>query len=326
MSESHCTLISLLSDGAFHSGEDIGKRLGVTRAAVWKLIKGLEPLGLEVHAVTGRGYRLAKPLELLDGSKILSQLDAGSNALLNKLAVHHIVGSTNAYLMQSAVNGAPGGVACVAEYQQHGRGRRGRQWVSPYGGNLYLSLLWRFQEGAGRLGGLSLAVAVAVMHALHECGLQGAGLKWPNDILVDNKKLAGILLEVAGESNGPCYAVIGLGVNYDMPASSAAAIEQPWTDLRRCGVHADRNVVAGRVLHHLLLSIPQYVQHGVEGFRDEWRKWDMLRDKPVVLLQGEDQRYGVARGIDDRGLLRVENDQGIHCFSSGEVSLRVIAE
>lgn len=324
MSISHSNLIALLSDGAFHSGERLGTMLGVSRAAVWKMVKGLESLGLDIHAVSGRGYRLANPLELLDENVIRSQLDADSLALLKGLEVCQVVDSTNAYLLQKAVSGSPGGIACFAEYQQSGRGRRGRKWVSPFGSNIYLSLLWRFQEGAGRLGGLSLAVAVAVMRGLADCGLRNAGLKWPNDVLVNNKKLAGILLEVAGESNGPCHSVIGLGVNFDMPVQASNVIDQPWTDIRSCGISTGRNIVAGRILHHLLLAIPQYLHGGLDAFREEWLKWDLMTNHSVVVLQGEDKRYGVARGIDDRGLLLIEDEQGIHSFSSGEVSLRSV--
>lgn len=322
MHDSHIRLISQLADGAFHSGEHLGYALGVSRAAVWKLIKGLDSVGLEVHAVTGKGYRLAKPLELLDRNVIAEQLGAETHSMLDRIELHQVLSSTNAHLMQRAVSGAPGGLVCVAEYQGAGRGRRGRQWIAPYGSSITLSLLWRFQEGAGRLGGLSLAVAVAIQRALIECGLHGGGLKWPNDILVNGRKLAGILLEVAGESNGPCHAVIGVGVNVDMPAGVSARIDQPWTDLRSCGVDAGRNVVAGRIVHHLLLAIPQYLSGGLASFREEWGKWDLMTDQPVMILQGEEKRYGIARGIDSRGLLRIEDEQGIHCLSSGEISLR----
>lgn len=324
MRDSHISLIALLADGAFHSGEHLGNALGVSRAAVWKLVKGLSEVGLDVHAVSGKGYRLARPLELFAEEEIAAQLSVESQALLERIEVHRVLPSTSAYLMERAVTGAPGGVACFAEYQQSGRGRRGRQWIAPYGSNIPLSLLWRFHEGTGRLGGLSLAVAVSLHRALIECGLQGAGLKWPNDILVDGRKLAGILLEVAGESNGPCYAVIGIGVNFDMPEGEVIGINQPWTDLRRCGVHANRNLVAGRILHHLLLAITQYLKGGLDAFRDEWERWDLTANQPVMILHGDEKRYGVARGIDSRGLLRVEDQNGMHSLSSGEVSLRTM--
>lgn len=324
MHDSHIRLISLLADGAFHSGERLGHALGISRAAVWKLVKGLASVGLEAYAVSGKGYRLAKPLELLDKSSITAQMDADSLALLERIEVHNILPSTNAYLMQRAVSGAPGGVVCLAEYQECGRGRRGRQWIAPYGSSIPLSLIWRFHEGPGRLGGLSLAIAVALKRALTDCGLNDGGLKWPNDLLVDGKKLAGILLEVAGENNGPCYAVMGIGLNVDMPSEVNNAIDQPWTDLRSCGVSTGRNVVAGRILHHLLLAIPQYLSGGLAAFREEWDKWDLMKNQPVVIFQGEEKRYGIARGIDSRGLLRIEDNDGVHWFSSGEVSLRMI--
>ncbi len=323
MHDSHFRLIAQLADGNFHSGEQLGKVLGMSRAAVWKLIKGLADVGLDVHAVSGKGYRLPKPLDLLDKTVILASLNQQSHKYLERIEVHQILSSTNEYLMNQAGCGAPGGTVCFAEYQECGRGRRGRKWIAPYGSNIPVSLLWRFNEGTSRLSGLSLAVAVAIHRALIECGLSGAGLKWPNDILRGGKKVAGILLEVAGESNGPCYAVIGVGVNVDMPEGEVTGIEQPWTDLRRCGVSVNRNIVAGKLLHHLLLAIPQYLEGGLDAFLEEWNEWDLMANKSVVIVHGEQKRYGVARGIDARGLLRLEDEVGIHTFSSGEVSLRL---
>jgi len=325
MSDKRFALIELLADGHFHSGEKIGLAMATSRASVWKLMQLLPALGLDVHAVSGRGYRLAQPLELLHQDRIRLELDEQSNALLSRLEVHHILDSSNSYLMQRALGGYPGGTACFTEYQVAGRGRRGREWLSPYGSNVYLSLLWRFQDGASRLGGLSLAVAVAVMRALDALGLHHAGLKWPNDILVEGKKLAGILVEVAGESNGPCHAVIGIGLNYAMPELTGETISQPWTDLRRCGIGAGRNKVAGRLLHELLLALPQYQAGGLEAFRSEWLRWDLTSGKTVCIAQGDDLHYGVARGIDERGLLRLENERGIRCYASGEVSLRTVS-
>lgn len=298
--------------------------MGISRAAVWKQIQCLKPLGLEVHAVSGRGYRLAKPLQLFDETLIRKQLDPQSSELLARLEIHHQLDSSNTYLMQQALGGAPGSFACLTESQQAGRGRRGRDWFSPFGSNIYLSLLWRFQDGASRLGGLSLAIAVAVMRVLESIGLEKAGLKWPNDILVGEQKLAGILVEVAGESNGPCHAVIGIGVNFDMPEPAAEAISQAWTDLRRSGVEADRNAVAGNLLNELLIAIPQYQKWGLDAFRDEWQRWDLTSGKLVQISHGDESLYGVARGIDERGLLLLQDENGLHRYASGEVSLRTV--
>jgi len=324
MIEKYIQLITLLADGNFHSGQKIGDAMGISRAAVWKQIQGLAELGLEVHSVTGRGYRLAKPLELLEKSRILAQLDPENTKFLQRLEIHQQLESTNSYLMQQAVGGSPSGFACLAEYQEAGRGRRGRQWASPFGSNIYLSLLWRFQDGASRLGGLSLAVAVGVMRALAEARLTAGGLKWPNDILVGNKKLAGILVEVAGESNGPCHAVVGVGINFDMSDSFIKDISQPWTDLRRSGVQAGRNQVAGLVLNQLITAVMQYQEAGLEIFQEEWRRWDLIEGKTVRITHGDESHYGVAKGIDERGLLLLQDETGLHHYASGEVSLRTV--
>lgn len=318
-------LIALLSDGKFHSGQKIGAAMGISRASVWKQIRCLNDLGLEVFAVSGRGYRLAKPLELLNEARIRGHLQAGKANLLPKLELHQQLLSTNSYLMQQAVEGAASGTACLAEQQLAGRGRRGREWISPFGSNIYLSLLWRFNDGASRLGGLSLAVAVAVMRALSAAGLNGGGVKWPNDILVDNHKLAGILVEVAGESNGPCFAVMGIGVNVDMPSRHDAKIDQAWTDLRSAGVNTGRNELAALLLNELLSSLPLYQEEGLDAFRAAWQHWDLTEGKTVRITHGDEAHYGVARGIDERGLLLLQDESGLHRYASGEVSLRTMA-
>lgn len=325
MSDRLHALINLLADGRFHSGEQLGKALGVSRAAIWKMLPRLEAMGIEVHAVSGKGYRLAHGFTPLERDAICAELDAGSLALLGKLELLVDTLSTNRYLLDAAMAGAPSGSVCFAEYQQGGRGRRGRQWHSPYGSNLYMSLLWRFGDGTARLGGLSLVVAIALMRCLNELGITGGGIKWPNDILVDGRKLAGILLDVAGESNGPCYVVIGVGLNYRMPDNAAAAIDQPWTDLLQCGLQHGRNRVAGRLLHHLLLVVREYQQEGLNAFRAEWERWDLVRDKEVLVHQGTEKLPGIARGIDESGLLLVEHQDGLRSHASGEVSLRAVA-
>jgi len=322
ISARHYRLIELLADGRFHSGEELGRALGVSRAAVWKMLSAIEPLALEVHALRGKGYRLAMPFEPLHDDAILAVVPAQSRPLLASLEVLKAVESTNSYLLQQVAAGHPSGSVCVAEFQHGGRGRRGRQWHSPYGSNLYLSLLWRFQDGTSRLGGLSLAVAVALMRTLSESGMQQVGIKWPNDILVQGKKLAGILLDVAGEGNGPCHVVIGIGINVRMSEHQAAAIDQPWSDLWRSTGDARRNHLAGRLLHHLLWALQRFQLEGLEPFRSEWRQWDLCLNRSVTLHYGAQVLEGVARGIDEAGLLRVEHHDGIRHYASGEVSLR----
>ncbi len=323
MSSRFYFLIEQLADGCFHSGESLGQALGVSRAAIWKMIPKLEQLGLEVYAVSGKGYRLAMPFEPLDPAAILAELPEQSHALLSAIDVLRELDSTNRYLLQAAAAGAVSGSVCLAEYQYGGRGRRGRNWASPYGGNIYLSLLWRFIDGTARLSGLSLAVAVAIMRLLEELGIKGAGIKWPNDILVEGKKLAGILLDVAGESNGPCHVVIGVGMNLQMSKKQAETIDQPWIDLRQLGLTQSRNEVSGRLIHHLLLALDTYQSEGLAAFIDEWRQWDLARDSEITIYHGNGAQHGVARGVDEQGLLLVEHGTAVQRYASGEVSLRL---
>lgn len=324
MSSRIYSLIEQLSDGRFHSGEALGQALGVSRAAVWKMIPRLEELGLEIYAVSGKGYRLAAPFEPLDADIMLQQLSSESREYLAGIEVLRELDSTNRYLMQAALGGADSGSVCLAEYQYGGRGRRGRNWASPYGGNIYLSLLWRFSDGAARLGGLSLAVAVALMRLLQELGIEKAGIKWPNDILVEGRKLAGILSDVAGESNGPCHVVVGIGMNFQMSQQQAANIGQPWIDLSQLGLKQGRNEVAGRLIHHLLLVLDAYQKQGLKTFIDEWRQWDLVCDNPITIHHGEKGVAGIARGIDAQGLLLVEHGDAVQKYASGEVSLRLV--
>jgi BirA family biotin operon repressor/biotin-[acetyl-CoA-carboxylase] ligase len=173
-----------------------------------------------------------------------------------------------------------------------------------------------------RLGGLSLAVAVALMRCFNELGAREIGIKWPNDIITAEAKLAGILLEVAGESGGPCHAVIGIGVNYAMTPAIGKSIDQPWTNLRAVGVDARRNEVVAKLLNNIFDVLALYQRHGFEPFRQEWRRWDLLRDQAVTLHTANDSRDGFARGIDASGMLLVEHDDKTCQYASAEVSLR----
>lgn len=322
MSDTLFSLVSLLADGRFHSGEALGEQLGIGRSAVWKSLKQLSELGLELHAVNGRGYRLEAPIELLNEKAITSLLDANTRHALSALQLFNTIESTSKYLKQQAELGAAAGTVCLAEYQSAGRGRRGRHWHSPYGSNLYFSVLWRFNDGMTGLGGLSLAIAVAMMRSFNELGAKGAGIKWPNDIVTEQGKMAGILLDVAGESSGPCHAVMGIGVNYAMSSTIGSTIEQAWINLCDCGVSAGRNEVIACLLRHIFNVVMLYEQKGFEPFREEWLAHDVLRDRAVTVHMADKTCSGIARGIDQSGLLLVEQQGSIRHYAAGEVSLR----
>lgn len=320
-------LVELLACGEFRSGQWLGERLAISRAAVWKHIRSLEASGLEVHAVRGRGYRLVHPFEPLDQRQIRESIPAGSLALLDSLDVLHVTDSTSDFLKRKPVAAlAEDGRArvCLAEWQTAGRGRRGRRWVSPYGSNLYLSLSTRVGANALASGGLSLAVAVAVLNSLQSCGVPGLGLKWPNDIYFEGRKLAGILLDLTGESGGPYQVIAGVGLNLGMPGTAGREIDQPWADLSQTGVKIDRNRLAGVIIGELLKAMELYDKRGLDAFAGDWRQHDLASGQPVELRH--EQRSvvkGVARGIDAHGALLVESDGVTRGYHAGELSLRL---
>jgi BirA family biotin operon repressor/biotin-[acetyl-CoA-carboxylase] ligase len=316
-------ILSLLADGNFHSGTELAEALGISRSAIWKQLQGLAELGLAYSAVSGKGYRLNKPLELLVASTIKEEINKQTLVLISSVEIHDQIDSTNRYLVERSQYQAPSGSVCFAEYQTAGKGRRGRQWVSPYGCNIYLSILWRFQQGPAAISGLSLAIGVAVIRALNHHQIKDIGLKWPNDIYSQGKKLGGILVEVSGETDGPCSAVIGLGLNLFLPDEEALGITQAWTDLTKITgqTRLNRNQLAGTLLNYLLPVIAEYEAVGIKGYLDEWRDYDCLSGKSATLFIGQQQFDGMVQGIDDNGMLLIERPDGsVQTFASGEVS------
>lgn len=324
-SDNQKKMLGLLADGEFHSGTVLAELLGVSRAAVCKQIKQLaESLDLTIAAVSGKGYRLDKPLELLTQEKMTAELSEQSRALINVLEIHEQIDSTNRYLVEQTRNHATSGWVCFAESQTAGKGRRGREWVSPFGSNIYLSIAWQFpQGGAAALAGLSLAVGVAVIRALKELQIDDVGLKWPNDIYHQGKKLGGILIEISGESDGICNAVIGVGLNVFLAESKAQSITQAWTDISQI-IGQDslsRNVLAGRLLNHLLPVIAEFEGQGIQAYLDEWRGYDCLKGLSATLFVGQQSIEGTVMGVNEQGLLLLKRDDGtIQAFASGEVS------
>lgn len=316
-------ILNLLSDGAWHSGQQIAAELEISRAAVWKQATALGELGLEVHAVRGRGYRLASPVELLQAERIRAHMPTGHPARLETLLS---VDSTNRHLLEQAATGQP--AVCFAEHQSAGRGRRGRSWHSPFGGNLYMSVSWRFAETPPGLGALGLAVGAGVAEYLADLGLSGVGLKWPNDVYWQDRKLGGILIEHRGESGGQWHAVVGLGLNLRMNASEAKGIEQPWVDLAtaagKTGVQLPgRNALAGGLAGAVLEVLKRFEVQGFPAFQQSWSRFDVLRDREVRVIQSGGDTLGVARGIGQDGALWVESGGVRYSYVSGEVSLRL---
>nr|WP_321277264.1 bifunctional biotin--[acetyl-CoA-carboxylase] ligase/biotin operon repressor BirA [uncultured Vibrio sp.] len=318
MRKEHATklhILKTLSDGEFHSGEALGHDLGISRAAIAKHIKGLSEWGVDIYRIQGRGYQLAHPMQLLDEARLTDSSEP-------KLELIPVIDSTNQYLLER-VNESEKGRVCVAEYQASGRGRRGRQWVSPFGSNLYLSMYWRLDAGMAAAMGLSLVIGIAAVEALEEIGIQGVKLKWPNDLYYQDKKLAGILVEMSGQAGGAANLVIGMGLNIGMP-DKQPDIDQPWTTLNQvcADLSLDRTQLALTLIEHWKTILLDYEMMGLAGFVDRWNRLDNFIGRPVKLLMGAREVKGIVQGIDQQGGVVLETENGLETYIGGEISLR----
>jgi len=313
--------LRLLTDGEFRSGQDIARRLGVSRASVWNALHALDGAGIEIFKVRGRGYRLAEPMSLLDHAAIKRHL--GARAAHFKIELLDCTDSTNTLLMQRAAAGAVSGCMIAAEWQTHGRGRRGRAWHAALGSALTFSLLWRFQQGAGFLSGLSLAVSVAVARALAAFGAADCGVKWPNDVLWRGCKLAGILIEMQGDMLGPSAAIIGIGLNCRLPDAVRAHIDQPVADLEQIiGGKVDRNRLLASLLIELDRVLEQFARDGFAPLRDEWQRRHVYQRKTVRLkLPDGGSINGTVEGVAEDGALLLATKTGRRRFHGGDISL-----
>lgn len=319
------TLLSMMSDGRFHSGERLGASLGVSRAAVWKALVRLETEGFPIQRVRGKGYRIPRGAVLFDLKAIRQHLPSGL-AEYWQWHLSQAIDSTNAEaqrLMSGAGSHHP--LVCISEQQTAGRGRRGRTWVSPYAQNIYMTFVEPFTNGAQGLEGLSLVVGIVLADTLESCGYPGVRLKWPNDLLLENKKLAGILIEIAGDLTSDCVAVIGVGVNVLMQAEAGAQIAQPWTSLLQASDQGelDRNRLVAVFAEKLLLALREFRQSGFQAFVTEWDKRDVWLSQSVSVTSGTNTLTGVHQGVSDRGALKLLTAAGQILVSGGEVSLRV---
>jgi len=311
-----------LADGGFHSGQALGQAYGVSRATICNLVHKARDMGVSIHAVQGRGYQLESPVAWLDSEKIRAAL--GSAASHYHLRVIDATDSTNSLLMQAAETGAPDGSVVCAEYQFAGRGRRGRAWHAVLGGSLTFSVLWRFEEGIAALVGLSLAVGVAITRALNRFSRFPVKLKWPNDVLVDYRKLAGILVEIQGDIQGPSFAVVGIGLNVHLPAAQRESIDQAVVDLAEMQVQVDRNDLLASCLVELKSVMDVMRREGFSALRAEWEAHHAHAGQPVSLQLPDRQTVtGIARGVDDTGAFLLQTDHGATVsYNSGDIRLR----
>lgn len=329
MSLSTPALVAALADGRFHTGEELGQSFGVSKAAIWKALKKLGEINLDVHSVRGKGYRLSEPLSLLNSAQILAQLPQSRREQLGGLEILHTIDSTNAHALRRVQSGeldlsAGKCWVCLSESQTAGKGRRGREWVSPFGHNLYLSLVREFSNGAAALDGLSLVIGLALVTALDEKGYKGLQLKWPNDVLLDGRKLAGILLEVSGDITGLCHVVIGVGLNLRSNPAVMQSVTQPWIALDQAGYQErKRNELTGAILNKILTALHMFEHSGFSMFIKKWQEYDVTFGKDVVLHMASGVVTGSGLGVNQSGALLLETADGVKTFHGGEVSLRL---
>lgn len=346
-------LIKSLAAGQFVSGQLLGEQLSISRTAIAKHIKALTDIGLDIFSVTGKGYKLAQPLSLLErdvitrllAKKLSNRSDhhssenyspehyssdnysysAKSGSIsLPLVEVHSLIDSTNDYLMRRLPNQLSTGQVCLAEYQSAGRGRRGRQWISPFGSQIYMSMYWYLEQGLSAAMGLSLLTALAVSDAIKAHSNVQVQLKWPNDIYLDGVKLAGILIDLEGQALEPSHCVIGIGLNLHMPEEAGRLIDQRWTDLQsHSEVKIDRNALSAELISALHKRLHQHSHSGLTPMLDEWHAHDAFLNKRVKLITGERITHGICRGVNNQGALLLEVDGQVSPVYGGEVSLRM---
>lgn len=316
-------LMKMLADGRTHSSKDLAECFGVDREAIHEGIHRLIDIGADIEAMHEQSYRLRQRVDLLDVPTIAHALAAETRRLISGIEVLTQTDSTNSHLMREAAAGRPAGQVCLAETQTAGRGRRGHRWISPLAANLYMSLLWRVQHIAATIGRLSLLVAIAVADALSGLGAQNLTLKWPNDVFWRGKKLGGILIEVARNSCGAGYIVIGIGVNVRMPVVAGANIDQPWTELTTVlsGEVPSRNVLAAQLLDRLISALQSFDQTGGMNLHEAWRRYDLLCGQTVELQTSAGRWRGTGSGVDSNGRLLLDIAGKKHAFTCGEISL-----
>lgn len=318
MTDSDFGLFRQLSDGAFHSGEELGELLGISRAAIWKRVNALESRsGHRVERIAGKGYRLLQPVEFLCVERIRTGLDRPLDVHL-----YQTLGSTNEQA-KTDVRHNGSAFLVLAEEQRQGRGRRGRIWHSPYASNLYLTLAWPLTGGLREAEGMSLITGLAVRNVLAAHGLPQAGIKWPNDVLVQDKKIAGILLELVGDPADQGVVIIGIGINVNMDGDFQP-ISQDWTSISlETGNQLSRNHLAAAMANELIAALELNRKQGFQAFIGQWEEHHHWQGRTVVVSSGDNRIEGRVVGIDSTGALRLDTDDGIQSFAGGEVTLRL---
>jgi BirA family biotin operon repressor/biotin-[acetyl-CoA-carboxylase] ligase len=317
------TLLSILGDGACHSGSALGQALGVTRSAIWKQINQLIGFGIPIKSIPQQGYQLPNQLILLNEQRISEHLQAKQLGSPFKMHLFTSVDSTNRFLKDLPPSNQL--ELCCAEIQSQGRGRFGRQWHSPFGENIYCSSRWNLNYDLSKLSGLSLITSLAILNTLNEFNLAtDVKIKWPNDIYWTDKKLCGSLIEILAESNGNAQVIIGIGLNVNSDTEKYPLPDKPWCSLYEMTQrYFDRNLLISGLIKNLEHYLNKFIQTDLNAFMDEWNQSDYLAGKYIHITQAQGVLAGKACGINSMGQLILEDESGIkHLLSSGDTTLQ----
>jgi len=316
-------LLQLLADREWHSGTELSRKLGITRAAISARIKKLTARGLSIYAVVGRGYRLAQTDELLDSATIHASLPPTVEQRVTEVRVFETIDSTNDVLARLDDGSTR---LAVAEMQTAGRGRTGRRWVSPFGANLHFSLIHRFREPQAPISSLSPLIGICLARMLYDMGLVAIRLKWPNDLMVHSEKLGGILVDYRGEIAGSARLIIGVGINVAMGKGGSSEIDQPWTELAAYLPKVpSRNELTARVATSVMTGLDRFKAGDTNTLPWDWQAFDHLADASVITTGSNAPMRGIARGINTDGSLRIETDGVVSRVYSGDVSVRSVS-
>ncbi|MCO7225019.1 bifunctional biotin--[acetyl-CoA-carboxylase] ligase/biotin operon repressor BirA [Pleionea sp. CnH1-48] len=311
-------LLAIISDGQFHSGQDIANELDVSRTAVWKAVNKLKGVGADIYCVQGKGYKLSSKLDLIEHNDLYKRLSS-IFCEHNQILIFTDIASTNRYLSTMKVDSAEP-YLCVAEYQSEGRGRRGREWHSPFARNIYMSLRCRLPVSIHELSGLSLTVGCSIAESLKTAGVSDIQLKWPNDLRLYSKKVGGILIETISSNMNSTDIVIGVGLNWDMPDNNV--IDQPWINIKPFSTTQLRGELIGSVITKIWNDLVLFSEKGFGEFKEKWDSYDEYSGKTVNLLLPNQSIKGIYKEVLADGTLLLQTAKGETSFSAGEISLR----
>ena len=311
-------VLELLSNEEYRSGETLAAKLGVSRVAIWRQIERLKKIGVDINSVSGQGYRIQTEFETLNPAKIHENLARGVELDESSIRVTKVVDSTNAVLMRLSPSREQ--QVLFSEYQTAGKGRREDEWVSPPGGGLWFSLSRCFDNPPSSFSALGLVVGISVISGLQKLGIKGLQLKWPNDVVFEGAKLAGILIELRSEVSGPCFAVIGIGVNTSLSLAARRRIDKKVIDVEQLSKkRLSRNLIASVLLSSLDENLRAFEQSGFKSFREKWAKFDFLFGKELKILCGSRVETGLAEGVDEIGALLLRREGEVKQILSGHI-------